>query len=213
MPSLKPAEAGTRNEVSLTVQLEGVREKSSSSITNATGNSLFYLLEKEVDIPNNQNEWEHHCSALLQCKCAAGFSPGLGWGIWAPERTGEKMKNNLTIWLFNLWFILVTGCQGLYVAPGAETPPKKWCFTANKVGINTRDWQNLFAVFHSRFPLSLPTSEFSWMYADQVGFNNVKDLVIKLLLKLCSPRAEHKHLMIRGFLAICVKHWKSKLEY
>lgn len=162
MPSLKPAEAGTRNEVSLTVQLEGVREKSSSSITNATGNSLFYLLEKEVDIPDNQNEWGHHCSALWQCKCAAGFSPGLGWGIWAPERTGEKMKNNLTIWLFNLWFISVTGCQGLYVAPGAETPPKKWCFTANKVGINQRLTKSLCCF---AFQISPFSSNF-WIFLD-----------------------------------------------
>lgn len=102
MPSPKSAEAGTRNEVSLMVQLEGVREKSSSSVTSATGTSLLHFLEKEIHIPNNQNEWEHHCSALSQCKWAAGFSPVLGWGIWAAERTGGEMKNDLTIWLFSL---------------------------------------------------------------------------------------------------------------
>lgn len=37
MPPPKPAEAGTRNEVFLTVQLEGVREESGSFVTTATG--------------------------------------------------------------------------------------------------------------------------------------------------------------------------------
>lgn len=66
----------------------GVREKSSSCVTTATGTSLFHLLGREVQISNNQNEREHHCSAL--CKWAAGFLAILGWGTWAAERTGGE---------------------------------------------------------------------------------------------------------------------------
>lgn len=51
---------------------------------------LAYFLGKEVHVPNNQNEWEHQCSALLQCTWAAGFSPILSWGTWAAERTGGE---------------------------------------------------------------------------------------------------------------------------
>lgn len=137
----KPAEAGTRNEFSWQSSWR-VWEKRAAVVSLL----LLALLcstcwERRFRSPII--EMNGSTTAQLCVNGQQVSHPSLAGEHGLQKGQGEKMKNNLTIWLFSLWSVSVTGCHVLCVAPGTEAPPKKWCFTTNRTGINTRDWKNL----------------------------------------------------------------------
>lgn len=155
MPSPKNSRSWHKEWVFLTVQLE-VWEKR-AAVVSLLLLALLCSICWEGRFRSPIIKMNGSTTAQLCVNGQQVSQPSLAGEHGLQKGQGEKMKNNLTIWLFSLWSISVTGCQVLYAAPGAEAPPKKWCFTTNMAGINTKT-EKISVTLHSRVSLSLPSS-------------------------------------------------------